>query len=45
MALPRGLNPQMGGCIQALTFALELGFLDICLERPHVNSLEGESSM
>jgi hypothetical protein len=44
MALPRGLNPRVGACIHALKFALELGFLDICLEGPHVNSLEVGSS-
>ena len=34
MALPRGLNPRVGACIQALKFALDLGFIDICFEGP-----------
>ena len=45
MALPRGLNSRVGACIHALKFALELGFFDICLEGPRVNSLEVGSSL
>jgi hypothetical protein len=30
----------VGACIHALKFALELGFFDICLEGPRVNSVE-----
>ena len=35
----------MGACIHALKFALELGFFDICLEGPRVNSVEVGSSL
>ena len=45
MALLRGLNPRVGACIHALKFALELGFFDICLEGPRVNSVEVGSSL
>jgi hypothetical protein len=32
MSLPRGLNPRIGVCIQALKFAAERGFFDIVFE-------------
>ena len=44
MALPRGLNPRVGACIQALKFALDLGFFDICFEGPRVDFLDVMSS-
>ncbi len=45
MALLRGINPRVGACFHTLKFALELGFFDICLEGPRVNSLEVGSSL
>ena len=44
MALPRGLNPHVGACIQALKFALDLGFFDIYFEGPRVDFLDVVSS-
>ena len=35
----------MSACIHALKFALELGFFDICLEGPRVNSVKVGSSL
>ena len=36
MSLPRGVHPKIGACIQALSFALEMGFNAVVFEGPSV---------
>jgi hypothetical protein len=35
MAIPRGVAREIGAIMQALTFAVEMGFLDLILEGSH----------
>jgi hypothetical protein len=47
MALPRGVrgvHPGIGAMIQVLTFAVEMGFLDVVLDGPFVQFLRDVSS-
>ena len=44
MALPRGVHLGIGAMIQVLTFAVEMGFMDVVLEGPFIQFLRDVSS-
>jgi hypothetical protein len=41
MSLPRGVHPWIGACIQAITFALDIGFYEVVFEGPSVSFMGG----
>jgi hypothetical protein len=41
MSLPRGVHPRIGACIQAITFALDIGFYEVVFEVPPVSFMGG----
>jgi hypothetical protein len=41
MSPPRGVHPRIGACIQAITFALDIGFYGVVFEGPPVSFMGG----
>ena len=41
MSLQRGVHPRIGACIQAITFALDIGFYEVVFEGPPVFFMGG----
>ena len=41
MSLPRGVHPRIGACIQAISFALDIGFYEVVLEGPPASFMGG----